>query len=360
MVRVLLIHAGIIPHYRIPIYSYLSEYLSDYKIELIVISDGIQLGAPDSIMFNYTKLNLSTFSIAKFIAKLNIYIIIDYMELKHKYLFPTYFIVKYLMRRKMIYWGQGCDLLDSGSKLKNYAYAFEQSMCNSLILYADHLKKYVPKIFHKKVFVANNTLFLDYPGLAPGITKENILSEYGIKTKKNIICVGRLHKRKRLDHLVLALYHMNRPDVGLILVGPDKDGVLDSFNGENIYKLGPIYGNRRFDLISASDIYCLPGAVGLSIIDAFCCGIPFVTEDGDESAEIMYLKDGINGFVVKNNDIEDLSKKLEQLLDDPILWKNFSDAAKKEFFENANIDKMCKGFRDAILFAMGSKLSQRI
>ena len=86
-----------------------------------------------------------------------------------------------------------------------------------------------------------------------------------------------MQKRKRVDILVKALNLMNRPDIGLILIGPDTEGILDEIKGDNIYKLGPIYGHKKFDLLSASDIYCLPGAVGLSIIDAFHCGLPFVT-----------------------------------------------------------------------------------
>ena len=71
-----------------------------------------------------------------------------------------------------------------------------------------------------------------------------VLAEYGIYTKKNIICVGRMQRRKRLEHLVAAFSHMNRPDTGLILVGPDPDGILNEIKGDNIYKLGPIYGEK--------------------------------------------------------------------------------------------------------------------
>ncbi len=163
--------------------------------------------------------------------------------------------------------------------------------------------------------------------------------------------MGRMQKRKRLDVLGKALALMNRPDIGLILVGPDTEGILDEIEGSNIYKLGPIYGHKKFDLLSASDIYCLPGAVGLSIIDAFHCGLPFVTEEGDESAEIMYLRNGINGFVVQRGDIEELAQKLLLLIDNDALRKRFSEAAKKEIQENASIEKLCAGFRDALYYA---------
>ncbi|MEA3391844.1 MAG: glycosyltransferase family 4 protein [Candidatus Marinimicrobia bacterium] len=280
-------------------------------------------------------------------------VIIDFMELRNLYLFPTYLFSKGLLRLKMIYWGQGRDLLDPDARLKNFAYATEQAMCDAIILYAEHLKKYIPKKFYKKTFVANNTLYMDYPGLTPGVTRANVLTEYGIKTKKNIICMGRMQKRKRLDHLAEALSYMNRPDIGLILVGPDPEGVLDTIKGDNIYKLGPIYGDKKFDLLTASDIYCLPGAVGLSIIDAFHCGLSVVTEDGDESAEIMYLKDGVNGFFVPRGNKQEMSKKLQLLLDNDELRHKFSEAAKREIEENGNIDKLCGGFRDALFYATG-------
>jgi len=357
MIRVLLVHAGIIPHYRVPIYTYLSDYLKRYGFDLTVTSDGIQQGTPDPINFQYVKMRLSVSSIAKLISRQQTDIIIDYMELKHWYLFPTYLIAKGIMGRKMIYWGQGLDLLDADAKLKNLAYVVEQSLCDAIILYAECLKKYVPARLHKKVFFANNTLYLNYKGLPPGVTREKILSDYGIKTKKNIICMGRMQKRKRVDHLFDAFVLMNRPDAGLIFVGPDPEGVLTNINGGNIFKLGPIYGDKRFDLLSAADVYCLPGAVGLSIIDAFYCGLPFVTEDGDVSAEIVYLKDAVNGFIVPRDDIAALSEKLRFLLDNDETRQKFSKAAKKEITENASIEKMCAGFRDALFYATGQTAS---
>jgi glycosyltransferase involved in cell wall biosynthesis len=351
MTRVLLIHAGKIPHYRVPIYGCLSAYLKPHGFELIVSSDGIQADSPHAIEFQYAEMPLSTLRIARFVCRQKIDVIIDYMELRHLYLFPTYFIAKGILNKKMIYWGQGRDLAESESRGKNLAYGVELALSDAIILYAEHLKRYVPKRFHKKVFVANNTICFDYSGFGPGVTKEKVLSRYGIKTAKNIICMGRLQKRKRLDHLVEALSYMKRPDIGLILVGPDTDGVLEKIQSDNIYKLGPIYGEEKYDLLCSADVYCLPGAVGLSIIDAFHCGLPFVTEEGDESAEIMYLKDGVNGFVVHRGDVQALAHKLKLLLDDDGLRERFSREAKKEISTNGHIDMMCKGFSDALRFA---------
>lgn len=353
MIRVLLIHANPIPHYRIPIYGYLRAYLKRYGFELFVVSTGIQPNNPHVVDFEFTEIPLSTVGIIRLIRSLNIDIIIDFMELRHRYLFPTYIVAKTILQKKMIYWGQGCDLAATDAKIKNLAYALELSLCDAIVLYADHLKKYVPRRLHKKIFVANNTLYLNHAGIASDSTREDILAEYGIHTRKNIICIGRIQKRKRLERLVEALACMNRNDIGLILVGPDPDGVLDTVEGKNIYKLGPIYGDRIFDLLCSADVYCLPGAVGLSIIDAFHCGLPFVTEEGDESAEIMYLKDGENGFVVQRGNVREMAQKLLLLLDDNDLRSDFSKAARKEIEENGSLELMCDGFRQALSYVAG-------
>jgi len=143
---------------------------------------------------------------------------------------------------------------------------------------------------------------------------------------------------------------LNRSDVGLILVGPDSDGILQNVHSDNIYKLGPIYGDEMLDLLSAADVFCLPGAIGLSIVDAFYCGLPIVTEDGDVSPEIMYLKDGINGFVVQRGNVHQLAAKIEILLDDDKLRETFSRAAKNEISTNGHIDNLCRGFTDALRY----------
>lgn len=317
----------------------------------------MESGTPHAIQFPHTEMSLSFLNLISYINKHGIEIIIFWVNLKYLYLFPTWIAAKIILKRKIIYWGHGRDLLDKDVKLKNVAYAAQQALSDAIILYAEHLKKYVPKAFHKKVFVANNTLYLNYSGLRDGITRTSILGEYGIRTQKNIICMGRMQKRKRLEILVDALDYMKRDDIGLILVGPDPEGILNNMEGDNIYKLGPIYGERKFDLLSAADVYCLPGAVGLSIVDAFYCGLPIVTEAGEESPEITYLKDGVNGFVVPRGNIQEMARRLLSLLDDAQLRERFSQAARREIMENGSIDRLCAGFRDALFHVTGRSVS---
>jgi glycosyltransferase involved in cell wall biosynthesis len=351
MTKVLLVNQEEVPHYRVAVYNRLSEYLKHENFTLTVASGGIQEGSPNRVEFDFRAAPLSFPRLAKLLFEMKPDILIFWVGLKCLYLFPILFLAKFLGIRT-IHWGHGRDLLRQeglGLTLRTFAHKLDFRMASAIILYAEHLKKNIDPKFQKKIFIANNTLAFDYLPVAH-FDKAGCLSKYDITTHKNIICCGRMQRRKRIENLVAAFHLLDRPDVGLILAGPDTEGVLRDIHGVNVHILGPIYGDEILDLLSSCDVYCLPGAVGLSIVDAFYCGLPIVTEAGDESAEIMYLQHGVNGFIVPRGDIQQLRQKLELLLENDALRKQFSMAAREEIMTNGHVDKMCEGFADALRF----------
>lgn len=351
MKKVLLINQINTPHYRVPIYNYLSTYLKKYGYILTVASEGPQQDNPHRIEYNYIDIPLNFVNLARLIVKLAPDAIIYWVNLKYLYMLPLLIFIK-ILNKKTIYWGHGIDLLGTKATLLKYpAYYFEHWVSDAIILYGDHLKDNISRKFHNKTFIANNTLnFCDYK--FKYANKDDVLLRYNIKTKINIICMGRMQRRKRLDHLIKAYALLDRDDVGLIFVGPDDEGILKNIKSKNIYKIPPIYGNERLDLLSAADIFCIPGAIGLSIVDAFYCGLPIVTEAGDVSPENMYLKDGINSFIVPRNDIELLTAKLGLLVENTSLRTKLSIAAREEITTNGNMDRMCNGFSEALGFVL--------
>jgi len=224
---------------------------------------------------------------------------------------------------------------------------FEHWLDDATILYSEQFREHVFKPFRPKTFVANNTLNLtEYQPST--LSREDIKLKYKIKTRKIIVYVGRIQRRRHLDHLVRALALIGLDEVGLVIAGPDEEGILEGLNGENIFKLGPLYGEEALNLLSASDVYCQPGAIGLSIVDALFCGLPVVTETGLHGPEIMYLKDGINGFIVPNGDIAQMAERLRLLLSNDVLRNDFSLAARNEAMTSGHINTMCNGFRCAL------------
>jgi hypothetical protein len=192
MTRVLLLHGGQIPHSRVPAYNHLSHYLGERSFALT--SEQIQPGNSTPVQLEFVPLHLSAASIARLVWRGKFDVVIMFVDMRHLYLFPVYLVVKGILGRKMVWWGQGRDLAHPAAVLKNAAYGTEHALCDSIILYAQHLRRYVARRFHHKSFIANNTLALTYPGLPPG-SKDKIVGSFNIRTRKNIICMGRFQKR---------------------------------------------------------------------------------------------------------------------------------------------------------------------
>jgi len=345
MKKVLLIHQKCIQHYRVPVYNYLSSYLMRNGYELTVASEGFQSGNTTNHTFLLKQASLNLLSIAKMLIILKPDAVIMFVNLKNHYLFPLIFILK-IAGIKAVYWGHGIDLQDKKSKIKLFLNWFQHQISDAIILYAEHLKVNIDPKLHKKCFVANNTLNFNDIHI-PEFKKEELLLSYGISTKKNIICTGRIQKRKRIDDLISAFQMINNNKIGLIIVGPiDKDmDYLYKTNNPNIVFTGPVYGEKVLQLLKACDVYCIPGAIGLSIVDAQFCGLPVVTEDVDHGPEIMYLKNGQNGYIVPKGNITALAEKIQKLFVDDILRKRFSENAYNENRINGHINRLCEGFK---------------
>ena len=348
LIRVLLINQKKIPHYRVSVYNYLSDFLYKEGFELIIISEGINNPEKHDIYFKHIEIKLTSLKLYRQIKKLKPQIVIYWINPNNLYLIPLLIFLK-LQRIKAIYWGHGTDLYSRKYiRIKSFIYHTQFLLSDAIILYAEHLKKYINKRFHNKISIANNTLHLNYDHILKNLDKKDVLNGYNITTNKNIICLGRMQKRKRIQDLLMAFSMISRDDAGLIFVGPDDEGILANVHEKRIYKIGPLYGEEKIKLLSSCDILCIPGAVGLSIVDGFYCGLPIITEDIYESPEIMYLKDGINGFIVPKGDIKLLAEKLNLLLNDDDLRKRFSTEAKREINEDGNIVNFCNGFLDTI------------
>ena len=349
MKNILLINKEEVPHYRVPVYNYLTEYLKGYDLHLTIVSQGVQKDSPHSVQFPYKRIKLDFWNLARLFVSMKPDAVVFWLNFEF-YKFPVLLVAK-ILGIKILYWGHGRDLEDPENSLKNIVYSVEHWMDDAIILYAEHLKKYIRGAFLSKTFVANNTLNMTiYRASRP--PKEEVKRRYRIPAAKNVICMGRMQRRKRIGDLVEAFRALRLEGVGLILAGPDDDGILRGIEDPGIYKVGPVYGEESLDLLSAADVYCLPGHLGLGIVDAFYCGLPVVTEDVLHAPEIMYLKDGLNGFIVPEGDIGQLSEKLAILLTDERQRELFSKAAREEIMTNGHINKFCEGFRDALHYAL--------
>jgi glycosyltransferase involved in cell wall biosynthesis len=234
---------------------------------------------------------------------------------------------------------------------RNQFFYYIHNLSSALILYSKHNIKDIKPKNRSKVFIAHNTVnFTSFPVVSE--SKEELKKEFGIPFKKVVIFVGRMRPVKKVEHLIEIFNGLNEPDFGCVIVGDPMDyNIPGLIKNSNIKCLGEVHDPQNLKiskLFKLSDLFCIPGDVGLGLNQAFYWGLPVVTEDGRQPPEIYNLVNGRNGFMVPENDITALKEKLLLLLREDALRAEFSCNAREDIRRDASIETMFGGFRDCL------------
>lgn len=97
---------------------------------------------------------------------------------------------------------------------------------------------------------------------------------------------------------------------------------------------GAVYGDRKEKLFLDSDIFVFPTffdleTFGLVNLEAMRSGLPVVTSSEGCIPEVV--KDGINGFIIDPKNIDEMSAKILELINDKKLRYNMGSESKKLF-----------------------------
>lgn len=337
--KILLLHtSNVLLHYRVDIYNYFSKEFHNNGFEFIVLTTNIQKDNPYEVHFKL-------YTVEHHHQLYNLYLTIDpdiiitFSSLKDIQVIPL-IISQKLKRKKVVYWGHGVNL--NNPKKNKIFFNLWHSICDNILLYSHNEIKYISKKNKSKITVANNTL--NFTSFSKNYD-ETILKNYGVTTKKNIIFVGRIEPRKKIHDLIEAFFKLQtKLNVGLIIIGPDPDNILKGIKHPRIFNLGPIYGELTHTFLHFSSIYCIPGHVGLGIVDAFHHSLPIITENVKHAPEIGYLENEVNGYVVEENNIEELASKLAFLLENDAIREEMGKKAKSKISNDGNIKSMFKSF----------------
>ena len=119
-------------------------------------------------------------------------------------------------------------------------------------------------------------------------------------------------------------------------------------NSHNISYLGEINKIAEInEIYKCSDIFCIPGTMGLGINHALYWGLPVITCKAVwHNPEIFYLKNNINGYLVE--DREELISKINLLATQEKKLAEVAESAKKLIRKEASVEKMYTGFYKAI------------
>jgi len=114
---------------------------------------------------------------------------------------------------------------------------------------------------------------------------------------------GSLYPEKHLEFLVSAarIVRAQRPDFELVIAGGGPQAALARHFADSahwIHYVGPLFGPDKAACFTTAQVFLNPGLVGLSVVDAFCAGLPvFSTDVPIHSPEIEYLRPGVNGLI---------------------------------------------------------------
>lgn len=205
-----------------------------------------------------------------------------------------------------------------------YLEKIELKKIKCLIIVSEHLKSEISSISGSSIFSISN-------GIQPEWLK--IESKF---IEGRVLFVGRILPIKGIENLIksISMIKKEKKEINLHIVGPHLDieyfeklkKLVHELNiEESVYFMGPLFGNRLFQEYSESQVFVLPShdeSNPFVLIEAMASGIPIVATG---VGGIPYLiVEGENGYLVKDNDVENLSKKIIYLIDQKDVWNKIS------------------------------------
>lgn len=162
------------------------------------------------------------------------------------------------------------------------------------------------------------------------------LCKLRIDNRIEIVFVGQFIRRKGIDILLEALQPLFKqyPNLSLILVGGGE--LLDSIRQQaaalcvtdRVVFEGVMPGDKIQARVAAADILALPSrwdGWGMVVNEALSVGVPVIASDRCGAAEL--IRNGVNGYVFRSEDISDLRNCLSDFLGKQNDWPSFRSNA---------------------------------
>lgn len=201
-------------------------------------------------------------------------------------------------------------------------------------------------------------------GEMPGIrvipnAADFIADKYSDCSAKRVIAVGRLDYQKSFDRLILVWekVHQQMPDWRLDIFGQGEwkemlQNMIDERGLQETVKLNRPTKNIGQEYSESSMIVMSSHYEGfpMVMIEAMACGLPAVSFDFKCGPRDI-IKEGENGLVVKDGDIDGLAKAMMTLMRDDELRRKMGENAKRvvETFSEAKVmDKWVRLYEETI------------
>ena len=146
------------------------------------------------------------------------------------------------------------------------------------------------------------------------------------KTEKKVVFVGSLVPQKGVDILLKAFEDIEGAE--LLIVGEGKERKkLEAIARGNVYFLGE--ASKVDEILSRSSVLVLPSreeGFGLVLLEAMSLGLPVIATKVGGIPEIV---NGKNGILIEAEDVEQLKRAIEKILNDVKLGRKLGAAGIK-------------------------------
>jgi len=190
-----------------------------------------------------------------------------------------------------------------------------------------------------------------------GINIEEFKPDFSQKDNGRFIITpgaSRITSRKGLEYLIeaVAMLAKKYPQILLKIIG---DGIerkklekqaAESGVKNNVFFVGIVKHNEVNKYCQEADVFVLPSlneGMSNAMLEALASGLPIIATDTGGSKEL--IKEGLNGFMIKIKDSDDIAEKLEKLIVNPELVKSMG-AESRKIAENMSWKKVAQQYCD--------------
>ena len=181
---------------------------------------------------------------------------------------------------------------------------------------------------------------------------EKLKQQLNLNSGHTGIFCGGMYKEKSLDFLLAACDLIKReiPKFHVLFIGdgPDSVKILNASKSRRwIHFIGPKFDTDRVIYFKLSDLFLMPGLVGLGILDSFTLQTPIITTNYPfHSPAIQYLENNKNGLLV-SHDVSEYANAVVKVFKDKNLLEQLKEGGKKSA-QQYTLGKMVSNMADGI------------
>ena len=349
MYRVVILQKSL-PQYREVFFTQLKNKLAENNISLELIYGGMNEGRRDGVdidwatyqenkYYNLGSLKLIWQPCLKQIKSSDLIIVEQADKLLINYIL---FFRKFFGKQKFAFWGHGINRQLKKGTPKNLFKRIFLKHASWWFAYTPGIKSFLIENGYPqdKITVVENAIdtkqmIEDYNSISK-VELNSFREKYQLGSEeKLLIYCGALYKEKRIEFLIAAADRLiemgHKIKLAIVGSGPDEYLITQALTTRSyILFLGPLFGREKAKVFRSSEMFLLPGAIGLAVLDSFAFETPLVTiQSPFHGPEFEYLINEFNGVVTENN-MEAYTKSISDLLNNEEKLKQIKKNCKLE------------------------------